>query len=92
MAELPSYKQVDQDIPLKKISHLRDSIFIVAYVSGLIEMIDFAAVPADPNVREPLDSFQVPCDDEQYDGRLYTIADMDVLHGSEEHILLVFLD
>ena len=53
---LPEIEHFNQDIPLRKVVHLRDSIFVVSYINGLIEMIDFST----PEAEEPLHSFQVP--------------------------------
>ena len=56
MTELPEIVHLNQTIPVQKVMHLRESIFIVSYINGLIEMIDFST----PEAEEPLDSFQVP--------------------------------
>ena len=57
MTELTPIKHINQMIPVQKIIHLRESIFLVSYISGLIEMIDFEDTK---NSEEPLARFQVP--------------------------------
>ena len=59
MTELPAIEHLNQSIPVQKVMHLRGSIFIVSYISGLIEMVDFST----PDAQEPIDSFQVPNDE-----------------------------
>ena len=59
MTELPPISHVNQEIPVQKVIHLRGSIFLVFYISGLIEMLDFNT----PDAEEPLDSFQIPAED-----------------------------
>ena len=53
---LPPITHLNQDIPVQQVKHLRESLFIVSYINGLIEMIDFST----PEAEEPLHSFQVP--------------------------------
>lgn len=87
MEELPDIVHLNQSIPVQKVMHLRDSLFIVSYINGLIEMVDFAT----PEAEEPLLSFQVPNDDEAPDVEfLRIITDFDVACKSEERILLCF--
>ena len=42
---------MNQDVPVLKLVHLRDSLFIVAYINGLIEMIDFERPESEPMYR-----------------------------------------
>ena len=53
MTELPPITHLNQDISILKVVHLRGSIFLVAYINALIEMVDFST----PEAEEPLDSF-----------------------------------
>ena len=55
MTELPPITHLNQDISILKVVHLRGSIFLVAYINALIEMVDFST----PEAEEPLDSFQI---------------------------------
>ena len=62
MQQLEPIKHVSQTIPVQKVIHLRASIFLVSYINGLIEMLDF-----DNAETEPLARFQVPNGDVQED-------------------------
>ena len=53
MTELPAIRHLNQDIPIQKVLHLYDSIFLVFHVNGLIERHDFNT----PDAEETLDSF-----------------------------------
>ena len=70
MTELEPVRHINQTIPVLKIVHIRQSIFVVSYINGLIEMIDFST----PS--EPLVSFQIPNDDNP---KLATLVDIDVI-------------
>ena len=53
MTELPAIRHLNQDVPIQKVFHLYDSIFLIFHISGLIERVDFST----PDAEEPLDSF-----------------------------------
>ena len=56
MTELPPITTLRPDIPVMKVKHVRGSLWIVAYIGGLIEMVDFNGQAG----QEPLLSFQIP--------------------------------
>ena len=58
MVQLASVKHVDQELPVLTIKHLRDSYFLVAYINGLLEVLNF-----DDPAEEPLYRFQIPNQD-----------------------------
>ena len=60
---------------------------MVFYVNGLIERIDFNT----PDAEEPLDSFQVP-NEEEGNEELQNFTDADMFDKSDENIVLCFLD
>lgn len=51
VTRLEPIRHVNQDIPVIKVIHLRESLFVVAYVSGLIEVLDFDQPEAEPVYR-----------------------------------------
>jgi len=57
-SQLEPVKHINQDFPVMKIVHLRESLFLVAYVIGRIELLDL-----DNPEAEPLLVFQVPNSD-----------------------------
>ena len=86
---LPPISHLNDSIPVQNVLHLRESIFIVSYINGLIEMVDFST----PDAEEPLLSFQVPNDDEDPDVEyLRSLHGLDVYGHSEEKLLLCFRD
>ena len=87
MTELEPIKHLNQTISVLKIAHLRESIFVVGYINGLIELVDFDTPEA-----QPLASFQVPHHEvvEGGDTRLAILVDLDVHSKSEEKIMLCF--
>lgn len=103
----PPITHFNQDIPLMKILHLRESLFIVAYVSGLIQMVDFE----NPFTEQPLASYQIEhadlvttgMNEEQTDSnvqeesdviehKFVDIRDINVLHKNEEKLIIGFRD
>ena len=55
MIELPPITNLEENVPVKKICHARDTIWVVAYINGLIQLIDFN----NPDAQEPLASYQI---------------------------------
>ena len=53
MTQLPTIEHLNQEVPVLKVAHLREGIFVVGYVSGLLELVDFDNTQAEG----PLDSF-----------------------------------
>ena len=51
ITRLEPVRHVNQDVPVLKLVHLRESLFIVAYINGLIEMIDFERPESEPMYR-----------------------------------------
>lgn len=41
MVELEPLTHFNQDYPIIKVLHLRESLFLVAYINGLLELVDF---------------------------------------------------
>ena len=87
MTELEPITHLNQTISVLKIAHIRQSIFVVGYITGLIELVDFDTPEA-----QPLASFQVPHVEvvEGGDQRLAILVDIDVHSKSEEKIMLCF--
>lgn len=59
MTELPPFSNLDQNIPVLKVLHLAGNIFFVVHINGLVVKVDFDT----PEAEEPLDSFQIPCEE-----------------------------
>lgn len=82
---MPPIRHLDQDLPLLKLLHLSGSIFFVIHINGLVVKVDFET----PEAEEPLDSFQIPCEEVE---RLSILTDADMLHKNEERLIFCFLN
>ena len=69
--------------------HLRDDLFLVGYVTGLIELRDFSkAKPEGNEPDEPIAAFNAAELDEE--GRFDYLRDFDCKTGDESRIVMIF--